>query len=565
MAGPQCRVRSPLIALFGGVLLLFQIVARPLANAAPPGDSANERSQTLASILASWKARQKRVICFHFSWDSRVVLPKGYLYGNGLVGGLRAAGMEVDDAPSSRSSIRVSGWKARSGFATTSRNCAISIRRIGDKRPAFAKSSMAKTVSRLATPLEPSRSPQLAIWGQASASNPSPFAYYESYAWRDPRTLDWGPICLTFRSLNPILGWAATDHCRIVGEEVLDKVRCIKVQMDELDRSEMCWVDPTRDNIVVRWEKRQGFFAPTSIIIDYRQDKQHGWVPIHWKRDLPAFNSPLRGKIESTVTRYAINEKLPADTFACSYPPGTMVCNVAMSGSPLAPPESAKPQATASKANGVHALPAADTKPVAPPSMEAIAAIWTKRQSSTKSFKFSWKGEQIRARSHTMEPVHSVLVDGNKFAYVEDNDPYRPEVAQSIIDREGGATARRRVESSQPRGSVATGPPARVTFDGTSTRTYRALNDPMITGVGSLRPGFHVSQVQRLAPQCMLLAFRPLDSFLGSIDAAGFRVLPERGKLGDVSCVIIESIEDGRSGTAHLLLARSVARLHRAL
>jgi hypothetical protein len=549
VAGPQYRVPSPWVALVGGVLLLFQIVAQPFANAAPPGDSANERSQTLASILASWKARQERVNCFHFSWDSRVVLPKGYLYGNGLVGGLRADGMEVDDAPEFSildSSFWVEGQeRIRDDFpelrylAPKDRRQTARIRKIVD----------GKTVSRLATPLEPGRSPQLAIWGQASASNPSPFAYYESYAWRDPRTLDWGPICLTFRSLNPILGWAATDRCRIVGEEVLDKVRCIKVQMDELDRSEMCWVDPTRDNIVVRWEKRQGFFSPTSIAIDYRQDKQHGWVPVHWKRDLPAFNSPLRGKIESTVTRYTINEKLPADTFACSSPPGTMVCNVAMSGSPLAPPESAEPRATASKANGVQVLPAADTKPVAPPSMEAIAAIWTKRQSSTKSFKFSWKGEQIRARSHTIEPVHSVLVDGNKFAYVEDNDPYRPDVAQYIIDREGGATARRRVESSQPRGSVAIGPPARVAFDGTSTRTYRALNDPLITGVGYLRPGFHVSQIQRPGPECMLLTFRPLDPFLGSIDTAGFRVLPERGKLGDVSCVIIESIEDGRAAT----------------
>jgi hypothetical protein len=70
----------------------------------------------------------------------------------------------------------------------------------------------------------------------------------------------------------------------------------------------------------------------------------------------------------------------------------------------------------------------------------------------------------------------------------------------------------------------------------------------MITGVGSLRPGFHVSQVQKPALQCMLLVFRPLDPFLGSIDPAGFRVLPQRGKLGDVSCVIIESIEEGRFG-----------------
>jgi hypothetical protein len=514
-------------------------VAPPFADAVPPGDSATERSRTLAGIVASWKARQERVNSFHFSWDSRVVLPKGYLFGNSLVGGLRAAGMEVDDSAEFSildSSFWVEGReRIRDDYPELryldpkDRRQTARIRKIVD----------GKTVSRLATPLEPGQSPQLAIWGQASASNPSPFAYYDGYTWRDPRTLDWGPICLTFRSLDPILGWAATDHCRIVGEEVLDKVRCIKVQMDELDRSEMCWVDPTRDNIVVRWEKRQGFFSPTSIVINYRQDKQHGWVPVHWKRDLPAFNSPLRGKIESTVTRYTINEKLPADTFACSYPPGTMVCNVAMSGSPLAPPESAKTQATASKANGAHA----------PPSMEAIAAVWTKRQSSTKSFKFSWKGEQVRSRSHTVEPVHSVLVDGDKFAYVEDHDPYPADVAQYIIDREGGATARRRVESSQPRGSVAIGPPARVAFDGTSTRTYRALNDPMITGVGSLRPGFHVSQVQRPAPECMLLAFRPLDPFLGSIDVAGFRVLPERGKLGDVSCVIIEPIEEGRIGT----------------
>ncbi len=145
--------------------------------------------------------------------------------------------------------------------------------------------------------------------------------------------------------------------------------------------------------------------------------------------------------------------------------------------------------------------------------------------------------------------MRSLLVDGNKVAYVEDNDPYPPDVAQQIIDREGGATAHRRVESSRSRGPASIGPPARVAFDGTSTRDYRALNDPIITGVGSLVPGFHVNQIQRLGPECMLLAFRPVDSFLGSIDPAAFRVLPQRGKLGDVSCVIIEAIEEGQFGS----------------
>jgi len=205
VAGPQCRVQFPLVALFGAVLLLFQMVAQPLAEAAPPGDSASERSRALTGILASWKARQERVNSFHFTWDSRVALPKGYLFGNALVGGLRAGDLEVDD-PTEFSILNSSFWvegkeRIRDDFQemryldSKDRRQTARIRKIVD----------GKTVSRLAMPLEPGQSPQLAIWGQTSASNPSPFAYYDTNPWRDPRTLDWGPICLTFRSLDPIL------------------------------------------------------------------------------------------------------------------------------------------------------------------------------------------------------------------------------------------------------------------------------------------------------------------------------------------------------------------------
>ena len=304
----------------------------------------------LSRIFAAWKARQERVKSFHFVWESRIALPKGYAFpiyrDTPLVGGLHdegaAIGAESVEFTTPRSQLWVEGtdrirddsvelsFKGPKEWPETGR-----IRKLVD----------GMKVSRLEMPAAAGASPQLVVWDQLSLKNQSAFQLANSARRLDPQTFDFEPLCFAFRALAPALGWTP-ENCRIVGEDVLvDGVRCVQIQMDVMDHSEMCSVDPNREDIVVRWEMRQARSTPIAVSIEYRRDKDHGWIPSRWKRQLPGRNPNTNGSMESTVTQYAINEKFPGDTFALSSPPGTRVCNVSADG--LISPETSQGAGTA--------------------------------------------------------------------------------------------------------------------------------------------------------------------------------------------------------------------------
>ncbi len=144
MAGPQCRVQSPLVALFGGVLLLSRSWRSPsrtqlLRAFRPPSD----RGRSPASSLPGRPDRSESILSTSpgtAAWRC----PRDICLATLSLAACAPAASRWTTRPSSRYSARVSGWKARSGFATTSWNCATSIRRIGDRRPAFARSSTAR-------------------------------------------------------------------------------------------------------------------------------------------------------------------------------------------------------------------------------------------------------------------------------------------------------------------------------------------------------------------------------------------------------------------------------------
>ena len=116
-----------------------------------------------------------------------------------------------------------------------------------------------------------------------------------------------------------------TENCRVVSENaVVDGARCIETQMDAINHSERCWVDPARDDSVVRWERRQSdcpawksrsTFSAAAIANGFRRDGRgvsagDGGGP-------PA-------SFEARVTNCTIlNQKLPEGTFSPAGPPGT--------------------------------------------------------------------------------------------------------------------------------------------------------------------------------------------------------------------------------------------------
>jgi hypothetical protein len=483
-----------------------------------------ERAQLLSRIFDAWRARQERVKSFHFSWDNRITLPSGYVFPSAfvdtpVVGGLddggAKMGAEAVEFTIPRSELWVEGkdrirddyfevaCKGTKDWPQTAR-----IRKIVD----------AKKISRLETPVAAGKSPHLAVWRQANVNNQSAFERWDTNRRVDPQTFDWEPLCLAFRALDPVLGWAP-ENCRIVNENAMvDGVRCVQIQMDTLDHSELCSVDPNRDDIVVRWERRRGRSKPLSVDITYQHSKDQGWIPSSWKRQFPGQQPDSTGTVESKVTHFTINEKFAEDTFAHSSPAGSQVCDVSADG----------------------LMPVGKTA-VAAPSMDAIVAAWTKRQEKAKSVKFTWHEEQVGSKGEKTEGTHTALIDGGRFAYVADNDPYPPDVASLLIKSELGNAGNKESRRQPAPGTDVS--PARRAFDGTTTRTYRSINHPELTGIGSTRRGFHIDEAQGPALEPVLLMFRPFDANLGRFKAADYVVSPMSGKIGDVSCVIIESSE----------------------
>jgi hypothetical protein len=540
------RVRATLCALFVAVCSLPTAAAEIQKPDPPKADAPKTSvsvpssppagSQNLSRIFASWKTRQERVKSFHFSWDSKIAWPKDYAFrryqDNPVVGGWKVRGDLTGDQSVEFTIPQSEFWvegkdRVRDEFfeveftgpkdwKRTARICNV----VGGT-----------TISRLTMPVVADESPELSIWGQPSLKDLAAFSWQPNLLWpprSDPRVVDWAPLRLAFRPFDPALGWSSIEHCRVVGEDVLgNDLRCVKVRMDARDLSEMCWVDPSRDNVIVRWEKRKARSGPVSVAIEYRRDKEHGWIPSRWVHQLPGTDPEISGSVESTVTHYTINEKFPVDTFQRSAPSGTRVCDVTTEGLTRADTdpksESARPPGSAI------------------PSLDAIVAAWKNRQKKTKSLKFTWREERANWRGSATQESHTVLIDGDRFAYVEDNNPYPPDMASLVIAREQDANAPQKWP--RPQRQLPNLRPARAAFDGKSTRTYRGLPDSKITGIGWIGVGFHIREAAGFALEPVLLAFRPFDANLGRINLSDFRISPNRGKIGDVPCVILEATD----------------------
>jgi hypothetical protein len=113
---------------------------------------------------------------------------------------------------------------------------------------------------------------------------------------------------------------------RVLAENALvDGLRCIELEHANGGGTlvEKYWVDPARDDVIVAYELRYGrqenAWARMAISIQYRRDRVQGWIPASW--------TVKQGReiSENTVTKFTIDEKFPAETFALKTPPGTVV------------------------------------------------------------------------------------------------------------------------------------------------------------------------------------------------------------------------------------------------
>ena len=82
-----------------------------------------------------------------------------------------------------------------------------------------------------------------------------------------------------------------------------------------------CWVDPSREDIVVAWEMRrmgENSYPNCHGTCEYKRDPTWGWVPHRWTNTVAVGTRDVIN--ESEVVKYELNKPIPAETFAPIFP-----------------------------------------------------------------------------------------------------------------------------------------------------------------------------------------------------------------------------------------------------
>jgi hypothetical protein len=310
-------------------------------------DSAAGRSAsgaaTLKRIFASWKERADRVKGFHFTWDTRVGIPKG---------GRDPLAPAVFAAPRTLREIKYSVrdsemWVVGKDYFRTeyfimtvhrdgsfdlksrrydtfdgTNNLELILRNGSPGRPMGFIRNLQST-DFVFDPLDPDfdpldpRLPQLRPAADRDSQREGRF--------ENLGPLELRPLPLCFRPFEPVLQWSA-ERTRIVTQGRPTDGLVELERRDEKDRVvERCWADRSRNDVIVAaeiWNTRGKIVA---FAVDYQRDKTIGWVPSHWSVDMTGTHGKRDQLTECTVTKYAINELVTPDKFLLTFPAGTLV------------------------------------------------------------------------------------------------------------------------------------------------------------------------------------------------------------------------------------------------
>jgi beta-lactamase regulating signal transducer with metallopeptidase domain len=492
-----------------------------------------KKSPILERVLAAWKARQERVKSFHFTWDTRMVLPMGYEFADpSAIAGLRTWEVEVNSEKAREFTIPRSEWWGqgeqllRSDLASVVYDGANGWKQIGRIR--LIDNGMLH--SRLELPLSPRESAAISIWRQVTIKDPSGMSSSGDAILRD-RWLELAALRMALRPFvrptfdspkypDNTLAWSP-ENCRLVGENaIVGNLHCIKLEQGEDGRAESCWVDPQRGYVVVLWERRQGRFPARSVTIEYEKDPQQGWLPSSWSWEMPSSTGHKAAAFTAKVTSYSINEDFLEDPFANTAPPGSRIFDATAD----------RPIPASWDASRVEEAPDAASI------REAIAAAWSKRQAQIKRFKFEWRRQKVE-RDGT---VNSLSVDGDRIATVY-------------------ATPTRTVARSAPRPATRHSSPMprmrlnyefRSVFDGTTRRELslsdRDDDEPGSSALVSIYNGIGRNGEQFPGDRQLMLLFRPFDRRFRTPDLAKFKVAKDRQTIDGAPCVVIETEDQHR-------------------
>lgn len=323
-----------------GKVLVTAVLLAVVASSTIADDKAairpDDASATLKRIFANWKARADRVKSFHFVWDSRVGIPKGATdpfahHGDPLPKtfceikySLRdtefwAEGNDHFRYEFFKPSVHRDGsfdTKARHRITFDGTHYLVLSLPFGDPPQGYIRHLQPSDFE-----LDP-LNPLVPRLKRRRSSR------YPERSFYDLHDAILQPLVVTFRPFVPVPGWEI-EHCRVIPEES-EKGGLIKLECQDPSwpGEKCCWVDSTRDDIVVDMEfwAHSGKHKPlVSTSIEYQRDKTVGWVPTRWTVEFVGLAGIKNQFSEYTVTKYTINEHAPPETFLLTYAPGTLI------------------------------------------------------------------------------------------------------------------------------------------------------------------------------------------------------------------------------------------------
>ena len=234
-------------------------------------------------ILAHWRARQEQNKTFHFAWNSQSVPPKNW---NARV---REGQIELWMDGETR-------FRLEASFVTKGQPNDKQVRR---------------------NTFDGSTSRQLSLDGQSafvrSDDDGTPLNGIAVF-----------PLLLALRPLSQGGVARASQPLRVLTDNaIIDNKHYLKVERQESNFVDTFWLDPARDDVIVRWERVRRGNVEASVSIEYQRDKTHGWVPARFSQTNSANGYGFVS--ENTVTRFTFNARFPDETFTLTFPPGTTV------------------------------------------------------------------------------------------------------------------------------------------------------------------------------------------------------------------------------------------------
>jgi len=180
-------------------------------------------------------------------------------------------------------------------------------------------------------------------------------------------------------------------------------------------------------------------------------------------------------------------------------------------------------------------------------SLDAIFKAWSTRQENTQSARFELS-RRLSTRKFDLEATLSEETTDD--ASDDSNKSPKPAnlitVEQKLTLLFDGERVGYEVDTE---GAKALDMPPRYqsTFDGTSSQMYGAIepDDPKLgTGGGIITDRPHAFDMDSTGIRPMLLAIRAFHPALGRVKPSVYRMSPDQGQIGDVSCLIVEHAGD---------------------